>query len=508
MKISPKESFGQIHENAEIKQNNGFAKVSTTKSITPDLTAMMKSTYSELIDRTYNFPQQGFATKEGFLDFNGVNLYGLIEKYGTPFKLVYLPKIREQIRKARTVFNEAMQEHNYGGQYTFCYCTKCCHFYHVVSTALDEDAALETSSSFDLDLVEKLYDRGEIDTAKTIVHNGYKTGEYLSKIDRLLQNGFTNAITVLDNTDELDRLENLGYDETIKIGLRVCVNEEPKAPYYTSRMGINRHKVLDFVKERIRDNPKFKLEMIHFFVDSGIADNFYYWDEFQKALKLYTEIKKLVPSLHALNIGGGFPIRNSLDFEYDYAHMAREIVHTIKDSCTEAGIEEPDIYTEFGKFTVGESGAVIFEVLQQKQQNDSELWYIIDNSLMNTIPDAWSINEKFILLPINKWNNRYKRINIGGISCDHSDYYNSEKLNQPVVLPAFSENDEEPLYLGFFHTGAYQDAISGYGGIKHCLIPSPKIILVDYGADGQLTDRIYRSEQTVDNMLNILGYND
>ena len=47
--------------------------------------------------------------------------------------------------------------------------------------------------------------------------------------------------------------------------------------------------------------------------------------------------------------------------------------------------EEPTIFTEFGKYTVGESGAIIFKVLEQKQQNDKESWYIIDNSLMNTI---------------------------------------------------------------------------------------------------------------------------
>ena len=127
---------------------------------------------------------------------------------------------------------------------------------------------------------------------------------------------------------------------------------------------------------------------------------------------------------------------------------------------------------------------------------------------MNTIPDAWSINEKFILLPLNKWQNQYKRVNIGGISCDHSDYYNSEELNQQVLLPTYSDDDDEPLYIGFFHTGAYQDSISGYGGIKHCLIPSPKHIVVDKDENGNLFDYVYRDEQTVDNMLNILGYND
>jgi arginine decarboxylase len=212
--------------------------------------------------------------------------------------------------------------------------------------------------------------------------------------------------------------------------------------------------------------------------------------------------------LNALNIGGGFPIRNSLGTTYDYETIVDEIVQTIKESCASEQIQEPHLFTEFGKYTVGESGAVIFKILAQKQQNDAELWYIINNSLMNTIPDAWSINEKFILLPINKWENKFERVNIGGISCDQHDFYNSEQLNQQVVLPTYNSNDEEPLYIGFFHTGAYQDAISGYGGIKHCLIPSPKQVVVDIDAEGNVFDYLYRDEQTVHNMLDILGYND
>jgi arginine decarboxylase len=183
-----------------------------------------------------------------------------------------------------------------------------------------------------------------------------------------------------------------------------------------------------------------------------------------------------------------------------------EIISNIKAICVQEGIEEPDIFTEFGKYTVGESSATIFTVLEQKQQNDSELWYLIDNSLMNTIPDSWGLNERFILLPINKWNNEFTRVHIGGISCDHSDYYNFEDLNQQVFLPTFQNDEKEPLYLGFFHTGAYQDAISGYGGIKHCLIPSPQHILVDRDEAGNYIDRLWRPEQRPNEMLQILGY--
>ena len=222
---------------------------------------------------------------------------------------------------------------------------------------------------------------------------------------------------------------------------------------------------------------------------------------------MYIELKKESENLTSFNLGGGFPIRNNLGFEYNYEYMINEIIKNIKDACDKESIREPDIFTEFGKYTVGESGAIIFEVLEKKQQNDAETWYIINNSLMNTIPDAWSIQEKFILLPINKWNNEYGRVNIGGISCDHSDYYNSEELNQEVLLPIIDDKDKEPLYIGFFHTGAYQDSVSGYGGIKHCLIPSPKHVIIDRDEKGNIVDTVYREEQSANEMFNILGYN-
>ena len=286
----------------------------------------------------------------------------------------------------------------------------------------------------------------------------------------------------------------------------MAINEESQSAYYTSRLGIPHSKMLDFYKNEVANNDMVELKMLHFFVDSGIKDTLYYWGEFHRALNLYISMKKECDTLSSFNLGGGFPIRNHLGFEYEYEYMIDEIVKNIKEACVKEEVDEPHIFTEFGKFTVGESGAIIFKVLERKQQNDTESWYIINNSLMNTIPDSWSIHEKFILLPVNKWDKNYIRANIGGISCDHSDYYNSEDFNQEVLLPEHNNSDEEDFYIGFFHTGAYQDSISGYGGIKHCLIPSPKQVVIDRDDKGNFIDYIYREEQSVDEMFKILGY--
>jgi arginine decarboxylase len=468
----------------------------------------MKNTYFDLIEQSYYFPQEGFDLRDDYLTFHGISLKYLINKYDTPFRLIYLPRIGEQIKKARNLFNRAIKSLNYSGNYHYCYCTKCCHFHHVVSAALKHKVNIETSSAFDIDLIRKLYAEGEIDKSIIIINNGYKTMDYLEKIVALQRDGFKNIIVILDNRAELDKLLKISGDQKMKIGLRMAIDEESQSSYYTSRLGIRSNAMMDFCQKSIVGNDKVELKMLHFFVDSGIKDSLYYWGEFQKALARFTELKKIFPELDSFNLGGGLPVRNHLGFEYDYEYMIKEIISNIKQVCEKENIEAPDIYTEFGKYTVGEAGAIIFKVLEQKQQNDAELWYIVDNSLMNTIPDAWSLYEKFILLPINKWENEYTRVNIGGISCDKSDYYNSEDMNQQILLPRYKQNAREPLYLGFFHTGAYQDSISGYGGIKHCLIPSPKHIVVDRDETGNFYDYVFRDEQTVDDMLRILGYKD
>ena len=467
----------------------------------------MNNTYFDLVDQTFYFPQDGFSLekKDNSLLFNEIPLVELIEKYGTPLKVSYLPKISEQINKAFTWFDAAMKKHDYKGKYFYSYCTKSSHFRFVLNEVLKNITQLETSSSFDIDLVWKLYNTGKINKNAIIVNNGFKPKDYAQKISSLINEGFKNVIPVLDNKRELDFYQEFVTKENMNIGLRVATEEEPNFEFYTSRLGIRQASLMDFYKNKIEPNPKFTLKMLHFFVDTGIKDNLYYWSELKKGIRTYCELRKVCPTLSAINIGGGMPIRNSLSFEYDYEYMVDEIVRLIKDACLQENVPEPDIFTEFGKFTVGESAATIFSVIGQKRQNDSERWYMIDNSIMNTLPDAWGIGERFVLLPINHWDKEYHRVNIGGISCDNSDYYNAEVHMNQVFLPKV-DSEDEPLYLGFFHTGAYQDSLSGFGGVKHCLIPGPKHILVDKNVRGEFVDWMATPEQTAESMLAILGY--
>jgi arginine decarboxylase len=132
---------------------------------------------------------------------------------------------------------------------------------------------------------------------------------------------------------------------------------------------------------------------------------------------------------------------------------------------------------------------------------------MINGSFITQLPDSWGMNQKYIMLPINNWDSPYQKVNLGGLTCDSQDFYNSEMHSADLYMPIFEEESEKQ-YIGFFHTGAYQESLGGYGGIQHCLIPAPKHVLVDRDDEGRIVTRVFAEEQDSDSMLRILGFKD
>ena len=348
----------------------------------------MNTKYYDLINQTFYFPQEEFTLNKDNLQFHGIDLMKLVEEYGTPLKFTYLPKISQNINRAKMWFRNAMEKHDYDAKYFYCYCTKSSHFEFILNEALKNNIHIETSSAFDINIVENLMEQGKINKNTFIVCNGFKRDQYVTNIARLINNGHKNTIPVIDNFEELDLLQEQ-IDGKFKIGIRIAAEEEPKFEFYTSRLGIGYKDILPFYRKQIAENKKVELKMLHFFINAGIRDTAYYWNELLKCMKVYIALKKECPSLDSLNIGGGFPIKNSLAFDYDYQYMVDEILNQIKIACDDAEVAVPHIFTEFGSFTVGEAGGALYQVLYQKKQNDRENWNMIDSSFITTLPDTW-----------------------------------------------------------------------------------------------------------------------
>ena len=455
----------------------------------------------------YNFLRHSTDIPEGFeildnkLHFHGIDLMKLIGIYETPLRFTYLPIISTRINYVRNLFQQAMERHNYHGKYTYCYCTKSSPFQHVMIEALNASAHIETSSSMDIPVIEALEQNGYLDKQVLVLANGYKNEEYLSHICDLIHDGYRNVIPILDNKDELNFYES-NLNKPMCLGIRMATEEPPESHFYTSRLGIREDEILPFYRERLAKHPEIELKLLHFFVPNGIHDRPSFWSELRRLVELYCTLHKENEKLTILDIGGGLPFRNALDFDYDYTHVIGEIVRTIKSGCAEHDVPEPNLLTEFGSFTVAESSGTLFRVLGRKQQNDREKWLMIDGSVMSMLPDVWALDRRFILLPINNWEMGYEKAAIGGMTCDNEDYY-GEDLHQASI---FMPSTHRQQYIGFFHTGAYQEVLSGVGGLHHCLMPDPKHVVISVDRQGNQQTRVLQEGQNSKQTLKILGY--
>ncbi|HYH57286.1 MAG TPA: arginine decarboxylase [Anseongella sp.] len=457
--------------------------------------------YQEFLDLSVGFPQEGFEVYEDELYFHDINLMELIETYGTPLKFTYLPIITKKIQQARLWFQRAIVNNNYRGKYRYCYCTKSSHFRHIVEEAFKNDIHLETSAAFDMPMIDALEKKGVVNKDVYVVCNGFKTSQYKQYIVDMIHDGFKNIIPILDNKEEFNFYDD-ELDMECNLGIRIATEEQPDSQFYTSRLGIRAEDIIDFYQSKIAKHSNFKVTMLHFFINSGISDTPYYWNELEKCVTLYCKFKKTNPDLSMLDIGGGMPFKDSLVFDFDYEYMVTEIIKRIKEICAEHEVMEPDIITEFGKYTVAEASGILYKVLGRKLQNDREKWLMLDGSFITNLPDVWALNQRYILLPINNWDSEYERVNMGGITCDGLDYYNHEAHMNNVFMP----KTRKVQYIGFFHTGAYQETLGGYGGIHHCLLPTPKHILIRRNRDETFNYEVFGEEQNSKQVMKILGY--
>lgn len=463
----------------------------------------MRISFKKYIAENYTLPEEYFSIKRNILHFYGINLYKVARRFGTPTKLYFIPRIRTNIRRAIRWFQEAFEKHKYKGEYIYTYCTKTSHFKFIVSTAISEGAHLELSSEYDAYIIKSLLASGEISPSIFIICNGYKTSQYLNQIYELYKIGFKNIIPVIETEDELEKIKNIFGDETISIGVRLATDEPPDSDFYLSRHGIPYQRLLRFLGEALENSNNLKLVMLHSHISAGISDTPYFWNTFTRSIECFCKLSQKFPTLKYLNIGGGLKYTDSLDNNENNHYIINALVETIKKICDYYEVNHPTLITEFGTYTVADSAVTILKVLGEKFQNEKEIWYIVDSSFIIVSPDNWALKKRFITLPINLWDRKYKTVILGGLSCDNMDFFSQALEYHQLPMPSISPN--KPLYIGIFFTGAYQDNLSGYGGLKHCLLPSPAIIIAN-STENSIKLKLFAKRQKPRDFLYLLGY--
>jgi arginine decarboxylase len=434
----------------------------------------------------------------------GLNLpEGLSQPLRSPLEIVYLPLIPPQIASLRKVFEEVIAETGYGGRFLYAYASKANAADEVVRTALQTGVHFEISSYIDVDLIKIMLSRGYLTSQQMIICNGFKpTGSLYAHHILELQRLHGNVIPIVDDLAELPFLVNSG--QSFEVGLRQKSygrhNDIAEMNDVNSQFGMQ---LTDIARaaSQIADTPNLTLRIYHAMVGGQIDREDDFVERLTPPIEIYAQLRQRHPDLTIFDFGGGIPAPTALQFHFDYHAFARLLLTTLQKNCKRCNVPEPDVMGEVGRYTVTDHGAHIFKVELVKENKSKFPWYIINGSIMTSFPDTWALKKHFTVLPVTHLDQPFRRVQLGGLTCDSDDVYPPTGSASPLYLPADAEN----LYVGFFGIGAYQEMLGGMGGVKHCLIPEADELIIDRTAEGKYTFRVNHG-QSLREIAHTLGY--
>ena len=433
----------------------------------------------------------------------------------SPLEIAFLPNIRAQVAAMERRFRGAIDQVGYPAPFHFAFASKANTAEEIVRSTLTAGAHHEMSSNVDVEIARRMIRSGLLTEDRMVLANGFKGPEsdYAKNLLALRREHYP-TIPILESASELSSFAASGL--AFDLGIRLRRPPEPTGADLRpdgaattdrdSRFGTGAAEVERLAAE-IDRTPNSRFALLHAMFGSAN----YSAEEFVAALKpglrLYARLGRRHPDLRFFDFGGGVPGRTTLDASFDYDLFARRLLEASTGICAAEGTTPPALIGEFGRYTVSEHAAHLFRVITVKQNGAELPWYLVDGSIMTSFPDTWALGEHFICLPLNHLDRPFRRVRLGGITCDRDDVYPPRGSTVPLFLPYLSAADvrEQPLYLGFFSVGAYQEMLGGVRGSKHCVLPEATEILIDREADGCLLCDIVPGHSTED-VLHNLGY--
>ena len=455
-------------------------------------------------DRKILSNHEYLSIKDNVLFYKDLNLFDLVKKYGDPLEVAYTPMITERIINLKKLFDKKIKKYNYNNKYNYAYATKANYYSEVVLTALRDVDMLETSSAYDINIIIRLCELNIIKPGYTIICNGFKNKTYIENIKKLLDKGI-NVIPVIENEEEYKLLTDLKYK--INVGIRYNSDFEARLIKNTfnskdeldNRFGFNENEIFK-IADLINSSSNLTLKVFHFHFGGTISNIDNYIKGFSNIYEIFCQLKKKYSTLEYFDFGGGFPVKYSLTYSFNYDELVDKMVSSIKNLSQKNGIKEPQLIGEHGRYTTADHSFYIYKIDFVKKD-----WYILNSSLMNMTPDMWGIEQDFTILPVNLLNNKTIPVSLGGETCDPDDRYFLNESNIKLFMPKIGDGEE--LYIALFSIGAYQEIISGIGGVHHCMIPEGNELIIYKNKKDELCYYKISEKQTPEEMLNLLDYN-
>jgi arginine decarboxylase len=328
--------------------------------------------------------QESFIIEDGCVKVNYGNKPSLVDivreirenGHKGPVLLRFPHLIEKQIDLIYDKFNSAFNEFGYQGKFNAVFPLKVNQFPNfvrqVVKLGKPYGYGLEAGSKAEI-IIAMAYNN---DNAPITV-NGFKDMEMISLCFIAAKMGHNITITI-EGINELELIievaKRLG-DPVPNIGLRMRLHSVgmgmwAKSGGINSKFGLTSTELIEAMDMLKSASLLEKFNMIHFHIGSQMGDIAPLKKALREAGNIYAELKKSgAVNLNAINLGGGIAVEYSqqakkMDRNYKLEEFANDVVYLMKGIAAAKGVNEPDIYTESGRFIAASHAVLVAPVLE------------------------------------------------------------------------------------------------------------------------------------------------
>jgi len=333
-----------------------------------------------------------FIIEEGLVKINHASKPSLLEiaqkiratGIRGPILLRFPHLINKQIDTLFGQFNRAIKSFDYKGRFHAVFPLKVNQFPNFVSslTTIGKkyNYGLEAGSKAEL-IIAMAYNNQNA----PITVNGFKDKGMITLGFIAAKMGYDTTLTI----EGLGELHNIieaakEYKDPIpNIGLRIRLHSSgigiwAKSGGINSKFGLTSTELLEAVELLKKHDLIDKFTMIHFHIGSQISQINPVKKALREAGNIYAELKKMgAKNLNNINLGGGLAVEYSQhehihNRNYTITEFTNDVVFLLKEIATQKGVQEPNIFTESGRFIAASHAVLITPVLELFSQEYTE----------------------------------------------------------------------------------------------------------------------------------------
>lgn len=311
----------------------------------------------------------------------GVDLHELVQacldrEIELPVLFRFNGILRHRVRTIFSAFKSAIDEHNYQGSYIPAYPIKVNQQRHIVEILKDvgQDICLglEVGSKPELISILAIHDNPEA----LLLCNGYKDQEYI-ELALMSKKVGRRPLIIIEKFSELELVlkvaAKLGVEP--EVGLRLRLSGKGAGRWERSggdraKFGLTTSEVVKCAEMLKAAGKENALRLLHFHIGSQLTSIGNLRTSLKEACQVYVQLKKELPSLDHLDIGGGLGVDYdgskttfASSMNYTLEEYARDVIWVVDGVCNQAGVAHPNIVTESGRATVAHHSVLVFNTL-------------------------------------------------------------------------------------------------------------------------------------------------